>query len=269
MSDQTGEAARIDDHAATVVVTRPLAQAEELAQQIVALGRKALLFPLLEIHPLADPAPLQAALAGLSSYALVAFVSPNAIDAAFAHRSGWPAEVALAVMGEGSRAALARHGLTDANATIFRPLNPERSDSETLLEALDIDALRGKKVLILRGESGREWLADRLQEQGIAVTQVAAYRRAAPELSTTRQRQLQVLLEGENDWLVTSSEALRNLDAMVRQSGDADGVVKMQQQRIIVPHARIAETAATLGFLNVLQTGSGDERLLAALQFTL
>jgi uroporphyrinogen-III synthase len=39
----------------------------------------------------------------------------------------------------------------------------------------------------------------------------------------------------------------------------------MQQQHLIVPHARIAETA-NLGFSKLTLTGSGDERLLAALQ---
>jgi len=35
---------------------------------------------------------------------------------------------------------------------------------------------------------------------------------------------------------------------------------------VIVPHARIAQTAAALGLAHVTLTGSGDERLLAALQ---
>jgi uroporphyrinogen-III synthase len=255
----------------TVVITRPAAQAAELARRVEALGRHVALFPLLEIEPLADSAPLRAVLTQLSNYALVAFVSPNAIDAAFAHIDPWPAGLALAVMGEGSLARLASHGLSDANATIFRPRDRERTDSETLLEALDLDALRGKHVLIVRGESGRELLADRLREHGVAVSQVAAYRRTAPPWSDSRRRQLLALLAGRNAWLVTSSEALRNLDVMVRQLAqdehDDGSVAKMQQQNIVVPHIRIEETARALGFLDIVRSGSGDERLLAALQF--
>lgn len=251
-----------------VVITRPLAQATGLARQVAALGRQPVIFPLLEIAPLDDPMPLRAMLDSLEDYALVAFVSPNAIDATFAHLSKWPASVPIAVMGEGSRAALAAHGLTDANATIFSPRNAERTDSETLLEVLDLDALRGRKVLIVRGESGRELLADRLREQGVAVTHIAAYSRRAPLLTAATRQQLLTLLDAENDWIVTSSEALRILVKMVRQLDGADSVVKMQQQKIIVPHVRIAETAQSEGFLNVLLTGSGDEQLLAALQFT-
>jgi len=253
-----------------VIITRPLAQATPFAQRVAACGRQAVIFPLLEIHPLADPTPLRATLAGLENYALVAFVSPNAIDAAFAHIAKWPATVPISVMGEGSRKTLAAHGLTDANATIFSPNNAERTDSETLLEALDLDALQagGRKILIIRGDSGRELLADRLREHGFEVTQVATYTRSAPRLTATLRQQLLVLLGGNNDWIVTSSEALRVLANMVAQLDNPDSVAKMQQQRLIVPHTRIAETAKKEGFLNVLLTGSGDERLLAALQFT-
>ncbi len=249
-----------------VVITRPPAQADALARRVAALGREALLFPLLEIHPLADTAPLRAQLTQLDRYALVAFVSPNAIDAAFALRPHWPAGVALAVVGEGSRQALAAHGVTDANAVIHRPADPARSDSEGLLDTLDPGALRGREVLIIRGESGRELLADALRAAGATVTPVAAYRRAAPPLDAARRSQLAQLLDTPADWIVTSSEALRNLVAMVKAVAGEVGVAKMQQQHLLIPHARIVQTACALGFLNIVQTASGDEGLLAALQ---
>lgn len=249
-----------------VVITRPQAQAGALASRVAALGREALLFPLLEIHPLPDTAPLRAALRELERYALVAFVSPNAIDAAFAVRAQWPAGVALAVVGEGSRMALARHGVDDGNATILRPADSQRSDSQGLLEVLDKAALCGREVLIVRGESGRELLADELRGAGAQVTAVAAYRRLAPMLDAPRRAQLAHLIDRPGDWIVTSSEALRNLIDMVRQVGGLAGVAKMQQQHLLLPHVRIAETARMLGFLNITQTASGDEGLLAALQ---
>jgi uroporphyrinogen-III synthase len=250
----------------SVVITRPLAQANVLARRVSALGRDAVIFPLLEIHPLADPAPLRAALASLKDYAMIAFVSPNAIDAAFAALPVWPRSMVLAVIGEGSRSALARHGVTPANATIISPNDPERTDSETLLETLDLDALRGKRVLVLRGETGRELLADALRAAQVEVVQVAAYRREAPVLDAARREQLLRLLDSESDWIVTSSEGLRVLMRMVGEVAGQDGIVKMQHNRMIVPHLRIQETAQVLGFRNIAFSGSGDERLLAALQ---
>jgi uroporphyrinogen-III synthase len=258
-----------------VVITRPLAQAGPLAHALRAAGHVVEVLPLLEIHPLADLAPLQTALAQLSSYALVAFVSPNAIDAAFAHIGRWPDGVALAVLGEGSRAALAARGLTAATATIVSPPDSAASDSEHLLAAMDLGALRGRRVLIVRGESGRELMADGLRAAGADVTTVAAYRRCVPALSGTLAGTLRRLLADERHWIITSSEALRGLMDLLEQLDREDAaragpsvrvVVRMQQQHVIVPHARIAQTANGLGFTRITQTGSGDERLLAALQ---
>ncbi|HJV85562.1 MAG TPA: uroporphyrinogen-III synthase [Noviherbaspirillum sp.] len=250
-----------------VVVTRPLAQARPLAERIAATGRDVVVFPLLEIQPLPDQTHLQAALASLENYAMVAFVSPNAIDAAFRLRAEWPRSVAIAVMGAGSKAALAQHGLTSANAKIISPVDPQRTDSQTLLEVLEIDALRDKRVLIVRGETGRELLADALRDRGVLVEQVAAYRRCAPVLDETGRAKLARLLEAESEWIITSSEALRTLIGMVRDLAGEQAVVKLQRQRFVVPHVRIAENAKALGFTNLVQTGSGDEQVLAALQF--
>jgi uroporphyrinogen-III synthase len=273
--------------ARAVVITRPQAQAGALAARVSALGRRVELLPLLEIAALEDSAPLIAALADLERYAMVAFVSPNAIDAAFAHIAHWPPGVALAVLGEGSRLALAAHGITPANATIVSPRDAAHSDSEHLLATLDLEALRGRRALIVRGDSGRELLADGLRAAGIEVVPVAAYRRSVPVLTPELAATLQRLLAQEHDWIVTSSEALRGLlqlleqlDQENRSSGaahqtahqaarhaeDRSAVVMLQQQHLIVPHARIAQTAAELGCSRVTLTGSGDELVLAALQ---
>ena len=253
-----------------VVITRPRAQAGALRDAVAALGREVVVLPLLEIEPLADPAALKQALAQLADYALVAFVSPNAIDAAFAHIDAWPAGVAIAVLGEGSRACLAAHGVDDSRATIYSPLDPARSDSEHLMAAIDTAGLAGKRVLIVRGESGRELIANGMRAAGAIVTTVAAYRRRVPDLTPALAAQLSDLIERPCDWIVTSSEALRGLFALLGQLGGAAAVAKMQQQHLIVPHARIAETAASLGLGmaagHLTLSGSGDASLLAALQ---
>jgi uroporphyrinogen-III synthase len=252
-----------------VVITRPRAQAESLAQAVAALGRRPVILPLLEIAPLDDTSALRAALARLECYALVAFVSPNAVDAAFAHVAqwpqGWPKAVPLAVLGEGSRLALARHGVNADNATIVGPVDPTRSDSEHLLAALDLAALAGREVLIVRGESGRELMADGFRAAGAEVTVVPAYRRTVPVLDEALAAQLRALLGTPNDWIITSSEALRGLFALLDEL-DPGCVSQMRDQHVIVPHARIAATARELGMSQVTLTGSGDERLLAALQ---
>jgi uroporphyrinogen-III synthase len=267
---------------AAVVITRPRAQAEALAPRIAALGLRPVIFPLLDIRPLDDTAALQAALRNLPSYAMVMFVSPNAIDAAFRHIDHWPATVAIGIVGAGSMAALARHGVDPSNTRIFAPPSPEKTDSEGLFAALDKSALPGRRVLIVRGQAGRDFFSEALQQIGVQVDHVSAYRREAPVCDNAAIAQLRELLDSNSVWIITSSEALRNLIQMLERADaqtTADStpdtatpatpigaVVKMQQKQIIVPHPRIAATARLAGFSHVTLTGSGDERLLAALQ---
>jgi len=261
-----------------IVLTRPLEQATALAQRLTSLGYSVSTFPLLEIAPLADLSTLRHALADLSRYAMVAFVSPNAVHAAFKFGFEhpvdknspsafiWPSNVALAVVGEGSRAALAEYGITSENYRIYCPTDPVRSDSETLLNELDLPALAQRDVLIVRAETGRELLADALIANGVNVIQVAAYRRLSPQLDVQLQLQLSELLAHDHCWVISSSEALRTLVAMVHQVSGVNGVAKLQQVNLMVSHLRIAETAQSLGFKCVRLVGSGDENLLLALQ---
>ena len=250
----------------TVVITRPAAQAGALATQLGALGFTAVRFPLLEIRPLDDPSALKNVLARLEEFAFVAFVSPNAIDATFAWLDAWPLALPLAVMGEGSRQALARHGVTAPDYRILSPADPLRTDSETLLQTIDVETLRGGRVLILRGEAGREFLADALRAEGVQVEQVAAYRRTVPRPSPARRQQLRDLLDQRARWIITSSEALQNLFDAVQDLNRAEDVAKLQHQKIYVSHHRIAQTARSLGLSQVVLTASGDAAMLTALQ---
>jgi uroporphyrinogen-III synthase len=251
-----------------VVITRPRQQAEPLARAVAALGRTPALLPLLEISPLPEEGQgeLRRVLSDLADFALVAFVSPNAIEAAFACIDTWPQGVDIAVVGEGSRAALAKHGLGGGGVRIHCPLDPARSDSEHLLQALDLGQLAGRRVLVVRGEGGRELMPDALRRAGATVETVAAYRRAVPALTPELAARLDGLLARPNDWIITSSEALRGLVSLVDQLESQDLQGRLREQHLIVPHARIHETACALGFTRLTLSGSGDERLLAALQ---
>ena len=259
---------------ANVILTRPLAQSRELAEKLLALGYAVDMFPLLEIAGLPKSGELyrqlQSVLDNLQRYAMAAFVSPNAIHAVFADGLQWPSEVAIAVMGEGSRSTLAEYGINDSNTRIFSPTDSFRSDSETLLENLDLAALRGRSVVIFRSETGRELLADALIKEGVGVDKIIAYQRLIPTLTAEHVKQLGALMAGSGIWVVSSSEALRTLENMVThlagENPGADAVVKLHQVNLWVSHHRIAQIAEKSGFKRVQLIGSGDENLLLALQ---
>ncbi len=260
----------------SIVLTRPIAQSEALEVRLKQAGYAVRLFPLMEIAALPDDSDeqkvLDATLADLTRYAMAAFVSPNAIHAVIQRGMegqrdfAWPPEVTIAVMGEGSRAALALHGITGRHASIVGPTDAFRSDSETLLQNLDLPSLKGKKCVIFRAETGRDLLSEALTSQGVHVDHVLAYRRFAPAWTPDRRRQLDELMAESACWVVSSSEALRTLLDMVKRSAGEAGVVKIHQINLWVSHQRIAETAENCGFKHIRLIGSGDENLLLALQ---
>lgn len=267
-----------------VILTRPLAQAlvqaAALTAQLRAAGREVVIFPCMEIHALNDYSALDQALKSLDRYAMIAFVSPNAIDVTLQRLTQLglflPRSLTIAVMGAGSKSALQQHGIDSSTHKIISPRDPERTDSETLLQVLDLTTLSGQQVLIVRGQNGRELLADALRQHGVLVTQVAAYSRAAPIFDADKQAQFLRLLNQGSDWVVSSSEILTTLLSWAQSidhlgnfsatAGIEACVAKMQQQHLVVPHRRIAENGQILGFQSITLTGAGDERLLVALQ---
>jgi uroporphyrinogen-III synthase len=237
---------------------------------LAQLDRPYVVYPLFEIEAISDNPELDLAVKNLTAFALVVFVSPNAIDALFMRAptlaASWPIEVAIGVVGAASRQALLNHGIDESKVRVFSPSNVERTDSETLLVELDLHALRGRKALIVRADSGRDFLADALRVVDVEVQSVTAYKRVTPTFDENRRAQLIDFLQGQYDWVITSSAALKTVLDWCTQLNLENAVAKMQQQHLFVPHFRIAEVATALGFKHVSLSASGDEKLLLALQ---
>ncbi|SDQ99560.1 fused uroporphyrinogen-III synthase HemD/membrane protein HemX [Paraburkholderia tuberum] len=260
----------------TVVITRPAGQSSELVERLEAAGLASLDFPLIDIAPVIDDAPLCAALASLERYALVVFVSPNAVDHAFArHDDIWPHALPIGVVGPGSVQALARHGVSAPEHRVISPAagaddESTSFDSESLFAALEAQlgaaGLEGKRVLIVRGDGGREWLSERLREAGAEVDAVAAYRRIVPEPSIGAWARVHELLAGTpHAWLLTSSEGVRNLHELAQEHLTAGEIEQLKHAPLVTPHPRIAQTARALGFDRITVSGAGDERIVRAL----
>lgn len=243
----------------TIVVTRPRAQADALAQAIRAAGGTPFIFPLLEIGPVPDRAPLAEAIARLGDYALAIFISPNAVDYSLPDilaRGSWPAGLVPAAVGQGTVRALAAHGVTGTVAPT------ERFDSEALLELPELQSscIAGRRVVIFRGDGGRELLGDTLIRRGAVVDRIPCYTRSAPaegaaELTACWQ-------QGRLDaFTVSSSEGLRYLVEML----DPAGRERLALTPVFVPHARIAENAQALGLRQVILTGPADAGIIDGL----
>ncbi|PZP64817.1 MAG: uroporphyrinogen III synthase [Azospira oryzae] len=238
-----------------IAVTRPVHQADELVALIRAAGGVPVLCPALEIQDVEDLGPLVALIDRLETFDLAIFISPNAVAKAMnlirARSTRWPAGLRIAAIGKGSARELAKFGVTEVIAPAAR------FDSEALLELPPLKDVAGKRVVIFRGDGGRELLGDTLVARGARIEYAECYRRTRPRggaanlLRAWARNELAAVT-------VTSSEALHNLFDMV----GALGQQWLKKTPLFVPHERIAAAARALGLDQVIVTDPGDEGLV-------
>ena len=238
--------------AVTVVVTRPAAAGRSLADALERAGQPALWLPAFEFGPAPDDSQARAVLASLAEYELAIFVSPQAVRAAAALLAQpWPARTAIAVVGAGTRAAVldALAGADRARLVPERDEDIDGSGSESLWPLLQAMRPPPRRVLLLRAQSGREWLADRLQDAGSTVTPLAVYTRlpAAPA-AALRAQLAAAALDGLAS-VVSSSDAVAALAEMLAEQ---QPVLRALRAGIaFASHPRIAERLRAAGFERV------------------
>lgn len=241
-----------------LLVTRPAAQAAEWVDALNAAGCDAVALPLIAIGPPADPAPVDAAWQQLPACALAMFVSANAVANFFARAPGpWPAGTRAGCTGPGTAAALRRAGVPAA-AVVEPAADAPRFDSEALWDLVATETWAGRRVLVVRGEEGRDWFADTLRAQGAEVAFVAAYARQAPIFGTAEQALVQAALVDAPGhlWLFSSSEAVRHL---LQAVPGAD----WRASQALASHPRIAQAAREAGFGRVSECPPTVEAVLA------
>jgi uroporphyrinogen-III synthase len=238
---------------AGILITRPARQAAGLARRIDALGGRPIVFPAIVILPPEDPHALARAHAALPGYDFAVFVSANAVEYGAPDPRRWPAGLVALAPGSGTAEALADVGIENVRvpATTF--------DSDGLLALPELAHAAGRRVLIFRGDGGREQLGDALRARGAQVDYVACYRRAKPQSGAAG---LAEAFAGRriDAVTVTSSEGLDNLWALLDDATRA----LWRAGPTFVPHPRIAEHARALG-LQAVETAGGDAGLIAGL----
>lgn len=234
----------------SVLVTRPQAQAQSLVKQINQLGGRAILLPLLAIRAVETPALLQQQLAHLSDFDLAIFISPNAVQYGMAAIAAAHASLPKKVACIGASSAQRLRELGVRNVLV----STQQSDSEALLALPELCDMQGQRVMILRGDGGRELLGDTLKARGASVEYASCYQRSAALVTLA-----DVLRDTPDVITVTSSEALSYLRTLL------DSHLELLATPLFVPHARIAQLAVQQGWQNVTLTDAGDAGLLAAL----
>jgi uroporphyrinogen-III synthase len=239
-----------------VLVTRAAGQARELADRICALGGEPLLFPAIVIEAFPDQ-EIAAGLAKMDEYDYAIFVSPNAAGIAMAcavRMGSLPTRVKLAAVGPGTAAVLSGAGLRGV-------LTPTQgADSEALFRVLEPEARPNRRFLIVRGQGGREWLAESLRANGVQVDYLECYRRVKPTVS------LGALLnrlqhDARMACTATSVQIVENLFEMA----GAEARPHLERTPFFVTHARVARAAFERGAKTIFVAGDGDASLALGL----
>ncbi|MEA3156371.1 MAG: uroporphyrinogen-III synthase [Betaproteobacteria bacterium] len=240
-----------------IVITRPAEQADALAQLIRQQGGRPILFPVIVIRDVADETRLSALIERLETFDVAIFISPNAASRgirAVRARRDLPDTLSMIAIGGGTARELQRQGV----ASVTVP--PGRFDSESLLKLPQLQTVDGLHVVIFRGEGGRAVLGDTLVARGAIVEYAECYKRDRPEIDP--RSLIEAWSRGEVDAIVvTSSEGLRNLHALL---GDA-GQRYLARTTIFVPHPRIASTARDLGLDSIVVSEPGEAGLVRAI----
>lgn len=236
------------------LVVRPAAQANQLVQMLRQLGHAPLCCPLLETRPGCDLPHLGDM---LQEADLVIAVSMHAVH--FAHHfllqtgQTWP-HIDYFAVGQASADAFAEAGI--------QALCPADPRSEGLLALPALQGVSGRRVLILRGNDGRDLIARTLASRGALVHYCATYERHYPDLdgdALTRHWQA----AGLDSLLITSGELLQRLLALVPGPQHP----WLYDRLLVVPSPRVAEMAEGAGFTRiVIAQGASNQALVAALE---
>ena len=261
----------------TIIVTRPSGQARQLIEVLSNAIEKSgvanrslpeiLSLPLLTIVPKADELLAKHITAGLNEADLAIFVSPNAIESVMRlMERGWQEIskkiIPIGVMGGSSYQALKNHGigLEQKPTPIILPQRNENWDSEGLwkeLQSLQWN-WQNKKVVIFKGEGGRDWLADTLTKAGATVEAISTYTRVPLDLDNPSWQLVREMDLSKSLWLLTSSEAVRYLAEVMKDQF----IQNLNSASALCPHHNIADAAELIGFGEVFTSEPGDEALI-------
>jgi uroporphyrinogen-III synthase len=226
-----------------VLVTRPEGQQHAIVAELRQAGFRVSQQSAVQVEPLDLAPPARQLLLDIDQYHAVFFVSANAarlaLDTLLSLWPQWPVGVNWLAVGPATADVLAAAGLPVA-------MPPSGFDSEATLELDCLQQLKGKRILICRGNEGRELMAETLQQRGAEVDLLALYQRRCNPAFQWPAEPVDVLL-------VTS---LQGWQCVAEQVPVAC--------RVIVPSERIAAQVCCSHPHTILANSAVDRDMIAA-----
>lgn len=239
----------------SILITRPSPAGEQLTQRLIDAGKHAFHAPLIEIAAGKELSILENKLNKLSTGDYLFLLSKNAV---------WYANWQLNQLQQSWPDTLSYYGIGQSTAKDFQHVSslticyPEQGEtSEDLLDLPELNQVKNKQILLLRGNGGRDLLAATLSQRGAIVDECECYQRLfihySPEDFALQWEKAQV-----DTLVVTSGEMLQQLFDLVAESKKA----WLLNCHLIVVSERLATIAKTLGWKTVTVAESANNDAL-------
>jgi uroporphyrinogen III methyltransferase / synthase len=237
----------------TAVLTRPGGVVEPLRVVLEQRGVESIVQPVINIVSISVE---DRELITLYPDDICIFISVNAVEHGLANLAPQLRKLGCPILAVGRATASA------ISAAGFDVSVPSQADSEGLLDLDILHGVRGKQIVLIKGEGGRGLLAEALRERGADVVSYVCYRRDPTEIDAG-QFCWQLC---ERDHLVfqaSSGEIVEQLTDLLGRGGQPN----LLDSPVIVPSKRVAKIASSLGWSRVVTaTGAGDDSFLLAIE---
>jgi len=239
----------------TPLILRPQPAADELAARLREQGHHPVVCPLLSYLPGSELAALTER---LSQADIVISISVAAVQYASEQlaqqQTNWPPHCTYLAVGATTAAQWQQQGVT--------VISPTDARSEGLLALPVLQSAAGKRILILRGNGGRELLADGLCQLGAQVSYLECYRRHYLHTDGTPLLQ-EWQAAGVDSVIISSSKLFRQLIRLLPETANG----WLSSQHWFVPSQRTADELHQAGFNRVtMMLGVQHDAVVAALQ---
>ena len=243
-----------------VLVTRPAHQSAALIKQIQSLGLVAVPCPVMAI----DEIQPDLAAYELEKYHIIIFISANAVEIGLKYLEKLDniSEKHICAIGKQTARRLLDRGI----ANVIQAATGADSEALLALPLFQASEIRGQNILIIRGQGGREHLANECRSRGAGVDYLEVYRRVIPD--TDIEPVLNLWSAGQvNIVTVSSNESLKNLYHILQ----GRGLTLLLNTPLITPGERCSELARQLGFSDqILQaTSATDDDIMMQLKIWL
>ncbi|WP_077339773.1 uroporphyrinogen-III synthase [Pseudocolwellia agarivorans] len=232
-----------------VLITRPENEGRVLASKLEKLDVNSLCQPMFDYQGNDNQEILHKLLRQVQQ-PIVIFISVSAVT--YANKlyalSSWPVRQFFAV---GTATAQALKALN------IKATSPEIQTSEGLLTFAELQNITDQDIIIVRGDGGREHLADSLKARNANVTYFEAYQRIWRQLPSNIEQHWRN--HHINCMVITSDAILQNIVQLINRS---DGYWRTACYWVVASE-RIAMNAKALGFKRVINANGANDNAIS------